>query len=311
MQSARSLFFASISLVTLTCITTFQPQSLAAGRQQIFPQSTNVIQARRLGAAGVAASIVSSQGTNRGLLINSVNPNSLAARMGLAAGDVLLNLNSRVVDSGSQADRILSETASGNLRCVFVRQGASGLQLYNLSTAYTNSSPPAATTNIASAAASSSSQTRQPAARSGGDDGVAAVPAVEGYMVDLVNADRHKEGLPSLSSSSAISGVARAYALDMIKRGFKGHVDPEGRDPTARGAAAGLSCQLGENFGWTTGMSATAGAAKINKDMMAEPAGDPNNHRGNILNGKYGSIGCGAAMNSKTGELIIVEDFSL
>jgi len=275
-----------------------------AATRQIFTRSAQVLSSRYLGANGVAAYIVSSQGTNTGLLINEVAPNGLAARVGMGPGDVLLNLNSHVVDSASQADRILSEAATGNLRVVFARQGGSGLQLYNLSTPYTNQAPPAA---IAGVASSSSSRRPSPKAK---QEVPTELPQVEAYVAELVNADRQKYGLPPLSVSSAISDVARTFARDMAKRGFKAHIDPEGRDPSARGYAAGLTFQLGENFGWSAGMSYTEGCNKINNDMMAEPPDDPHNHRGNILNPTYGSIGCGAAVSARTGELIVVQDFA-
>ena len=278
-------------------------KSLAATRQ-IFTRSSQSLTSRYLGASGTAAYIVSSQGSNSGLLINDVNPGSLAARVGMSAGDVLLNLNSHVVDSSSQADRILSEAATGPLRVVFVRQGGSGLQLYNTSVAYTNQAPAA---TVASAVPSSSSQKATSKAQ---QEVPTSLPQVEAYIAELVNADRQKYGLPPLAVSSAIADVARTFARDMAKRGFKGHIDPEGRDPSARGAAAGLTCQLGENFGWTAGMSYTAGCDKINNDMMSESPDDPHNHRGNILNPNYGHIGCGVAVSARTGEMIVVEDFA-
>jgi len=291
-------------LIAICAGGTISLKGFAATRQQIFTRATHVLPSRFLGATGVAAYIVSAQGTNSGLLISEVTPNGLAARIGIAPGDVLLNLNSRVVDTASQADRILSEAASGPLRCVFARQGGSGLQLYNLSTTYTNQSPPR---TVATSASSSPSAISAPSRR---EDRAAALTQVEAYIAELVNADRQKYGLPSLAVSSSIAEVARTFAEDMTKRGFKSHIDPEGRDPTARGAALGLTIQLGENFGWSSGMSYTDGCKKINNDMMSEPPDDPSNHRGNILNPKYASIGCGAAVSARTGELIVVEDFA-
>jgi uncharacterized protein YkwD len=305
LQRTETSLALCLLLMAICAGGTLTLKSFAATRQQIFTRATHVLPSRYLGASGVAAYIVSAQGTNSGLLISEITSNGLAARIGMAAGDVLLNLNNRVVDTASQADRILSETPSGQLRCVFARQGGSGLQLYTLSTNYQNQAPP---TTVASHASSSSSTTPSPPSR--GEDRTAALTQVEAYIAELVNADRQKYGLPSLSVNSSISEVARAFAEDMAKRGFKGHVDPEGRDPTARGAAAGLTFPLGENFGWSAGMTYTDGCKKINNDMMAEPPDDPNNHRGNILNSKYTSIGCGAAVSARTGELIIVEDFA-
>jgi uncharacterized protein YkwD len=305
LQRTSSLLCLCLLMIAITIGGVLNLKGVAATRQQIFTRANHVIASRYLGASGVAAYIVSAQGTNSGLLLNDVSAGGLAARIGMAPGDVLLNLNSHVVDSASQADRILAETASGTLRCAFARQGSNGLQLYNLSTAYQNQAPPSlpfAFTATSPSPTKSSSNAHK--------DTLTSLPQLESYLAELVNADREKYGLAPLSYSSSIAEVARTFAQDMAKRGFKNHIDPEGRDPTARGAAAGLTIQLGENFGWSAGMNYTDGAKKCNNDMMAESPDDPTNHRGNILNPKYGSIGCGAAVSAKTGELIMVEDFA-
>jgi uncharacterized protein YkwD len=306
-QSSRTFCVGNLLKVVFFLLALSELRCFAATPRQIFPQSNQVMSSRLLGASGVAAYIVSSQGTNRGLLINQVTPSSVAARIGIAEGDVLLNLNNHVVDSASQADRILSDAPSGTLHCVFVRQGSNGLQLYNQAIVFTNISPGGSGSGT-SRAARPNAGFRAEQVRA--DQIKESIPKIESYVVEVVNADRRQFGLAPLQVHSAIGGVARAFAQDMAARGFKNHIDPEGRDPTARGKSQGLNIQLGENFGWSSGVSFTDGVNRINNDMMSEPPNDPTNHRGNILNPKYIAIGCGAAYSPRTGELIVVEDFA-
>jgi len=303
--SLTSIFIIS----TMIAFSTSHPGCIAGDtpQQQIFALSRVVASSDTLGVSGYSAYITSSQGNNRGLLLSAVVPGSLAALIGMSPGDVLLNLNSHVVESASAADQILSEIPSGLLKSTFVRPGAGGLQLYNQSTSYTNVGGARQSVNSANRIPRPSQQSRSEAKQS--LEGT--VPQVESYVIELVNADRQKFGLPALQVNSQIGQVARTYAQDMARRGFKAHIDPEGRDPTARGLAGGLHVQLGENLGWAIGGTPQELAKRIDDTMMAEPPNNPNNHRGNILNPLYVAIGCGAAFNQKTGELNVVEDFSM
>jgi uncharacterized protein YkwD len=307
-QTQSVLSFVSIFIISTITVFSISHLAVIAGntyQQQVFPLSRELASSSTLGVSGYSAYITSSVGNNRGLLLSAVVPGSLAARIGMSPGDVLLNLNSHVVENASTADRILSETPSGILKSTFVRPGAGGLQLYNQSTNYTN---------VGGARQSVSSQNRipRPSQQSHSEQKKsldAVLPQVESYVIELVNADRQKFGLPALQVNSQIGQVARTYAQDMATRGFKAHIDPEGRDPTARGLAGGLHVQLGENLGWAFGGTPQELAKRIDDQMMGEPPNNPNNHRGNILNPLYVAIGCGAAFNQKTAELNVVEDF--
>jgi uncharacterized protein YkwD len=297
----------SVCLVAIFLFIVLSANEVEAARQQIFAQG-GAGSSNRLGAEGQCAYIVSSQGQNRGILLSKVNGNGLASNAGMTEGDVLLNVNGHVIASFPDADRVLSDLASGVVKFTYARQGDTGLLLYSPSVRYTNPNPAPSRNN-------SIAHSSMPSPERSGKDRTASyesmIPQLEGYMVQLINADRSKYGLGSVGVSSSIAGVARDYAKDMAARGFRGHVDPEGRDPTARGRAAGLNFQLGENLGWFNGMSPEVEVKKIHEIMMSEPPDDPNNHRGNILNHRYGSIGVGIAFNPKTGEMNLVEDFAL
>jgi uncharacterized protein YkwD len=284
----------------------FMPSGASAARQQIFAQGGAGL-SNRLGAEGQSAYIVSSQGQNRGVLISKVYDNGLANSAGVAEGDVILNVNGHVLSSFSDVDRVLSDLPSGIVKFTYARQGGNGLLLYSPSVRYTNPHPsPSQSTSVAH----SSMPTKPQSAKDRIAKMEAMIPQLETYMIQLINADRSKYGLGSVGASSAIAGVARDYAKDMATRGFRGHYDPEGRDPTARGHAAGLTFQLAENLGWFNGMSPEVEVKKIHEMMMNESPDDPHNHRGNILNPKYGSIGVGIAFNQKTGEMNLVEDYA-
>lgn len=72
---------------------------------------------------------------------------------------------------------------------------------------------------------------------------------------DRVNAVRKDARLEALGWDAALAEIAAAMSADMAERGFFGHVDPDGRDPTARAAQAGVECRrpTGPNR-WRTGV---------------------------------------------------------
>jgi len=73
----------------------------------------------------------------------------------------------------------------------------------------------------------------------------------------LVNIERQKYGLKSLSYDNALADIARFHSEDMAKRKFFSHVNPDGQDHTARALDEGYKCEnqignmiygLGENL---------------------------------------------------------------
>ncbi|MFN2385678.1 MAG: CAP domain-containing protein [Thermoanaerobaculia bacterium] len=65
--------------------------------------------------------------------------------------------------------------------------------------------------------------------------------AVIQEMLDRVNAERRKAGLPALRLHPSLSRAARRHAEDMLARSFYGHETPEGRTPLDRVKASGYS----------------------------------------------------------------------
>ena len=147
------------------------------------------------------------------------------------------------------------------------------------------------------------------------------------------NRVRRVHGRSALGWHGGLARVARAYSRDMERRGFFGHVDPDGRDPTERAAAAGVTCRrstgpsswregVGENLArdglyrrYTETRSASgtrrtddwytrdALARAVVEAWMESPG-----HRRNLLDGGYRAEALGVAFTS-SGEVYVTQAF--
>lgn len=121
----------------------------------------------------------------------------------------------------------------------------------------------------------------------------AALSAADQRVIELVNGERAKVGLPALSFSGPLTTSARNYAGYMASANFFGHVGPDGSTLVTRNGAAGYGSYtfLGENLaaGQTTPEAAMAG-------WMASPG-----HRANILSPNAREIGVGLATGGSYG----------
>ena len=63
----------------------------------------------------------------------------------------------------------------------------------------------------------------------------------EGQVLDLVNAERARTGLPALRLSPQLTASAEAYALTMAEGSFVAHVGPDGSTLVTRNEAAGYA----------------------------------------------------------------------
>ncbi|HUI42502.1 MAG TPA: CAP domain-containing protein [Terriglobia bacterium] len=129
-------------------------------------------------------------------------------------------------------------------------------------------------------------------------------------MFELLNRDRSNPAYTAetggqaapLRWSAGLAAVARAHSEEMLKAGYFGHVDREGRSPGTRVKAAGIPWQtVGENI---AGYGSVAGA---NAAFMREPAHEEN-HRAIILSRKYTEVGVGI-VKAPDGSYYITEDF--
>lgn len=126
----------------------------------------------------------------------------------------------------------------------------------------------------------------------------ANVTTAEKNAVELMNADRRANGLSDLKVSSAVTAVARSHAQDMVNRKFFSHSNPDGKTPSDRLKAAGISYSaVGENIAENTSVQAA-------ETSFMNSSG----HRANILNSNYTTVGIGVAYDS-AGNVYVVQDF--
>lgn len=71
------------------------------------------------------------------------------------------------------------------------------------------------------------------------------VSELEQRIHELISIERQNLRLPVLKLDSRLSDIARGHSRDMAVRHFIDHVNPEGKDPTKRGRAAGYECKGG------------------------------------------------------------------
>lgn len=124
------------------------------------------------------------------------------------------------------------------------------------------------------------------------------VTADQKLAVELLNADRAKNGLSALKTNSQLTSLAGNYAQDMIDRNFFAHNNPEGLTPFDRMKNAGISyTYAGENLA-------------INNNVTAAETAFMNSsgHKANILNKNYTEVGVGVRYNSN-GSAYVVQEF--
>jgi uncharacterized protein YkwD len=121
---------------------------------------------------------------------------------------------------------------------------------------------------------------------------------LEARMLEMVNAERAKQGLKPLAPDPQLAEVARAHSRDMFARGYFSHVTPAGKDPFDRmreGKVAFLTA--GENLALAPTLP---GAHQV---LMNSPG-----HRANVLRPQFGRLGVGVLDGGSHG-LIITQDF--
>lgn len=118
-------------------------------------------------------------------------------------------------------------------------------------------------------------------------------PGAEAQMLDLVNEERRRQRLKPLVRDASLDDVARAHSIDMLKRGYFGHVTPDGRTPSDRMRVSGVRFgSAGENL-------ALAPTVSLAHQGLMESSG----HRANILGPDFGRVGIGAARADGRGRM--------
>lgn len=119
----------------------------------------------------------------------------------------------------------------------------------------------------------------------------------ETEMLSLVNRERSKEGLSSLTLDPSLRSLARTYAATMLKGGFFSHYDREGRSPFQRMDQVGIPyLSAGENLA----LAPTTELAM--QGLMNSPG-----HKANILSKNFGHVGIGVMDGGIYGKMFVQE----
>ena len=103
-------------------------------------------------------------------------------------------------------------------------------------------------------------------------------------VLELVNAERAKQGLSALTWDSSLAAVAEAHSLDMAQNNFFSHTNLKGQSPFDRIKAFGISYSYAaENI---------AAGQKTPESVMNSWM-NSEGHRKNILNGNLTRLGVG------------------
>lgn len=109
-------------------------------------------------------------------------------------------------------------------------------------------------------------------------------------VLRLVNTERQKNGLSSLSLDTSLSNVALTHSKDMHDNGYFSHTNLSGESPFDRLKKAGISYQsAGENIA----AGQTTPSAVVNSWMNSD------GHRKNILSSSYNKMGLGYYKGTK------------
>lgn len=114
--------------------------------------------------------------------------------------------------------------------------------------------------------------------------------SVEQQVLNLVNEERSKSGLPSLEMDTAISKVANLKSEDMRDSNYFNHASPTYGSPFDMMKSFGISYRYaGENIA-----AGQPSADAVMKSWMNSPG-----HKANILNKNYTHIGIGHVTGGK------------
>lgn len=116
-------------------------------------------------------------------------------------------------------------------------------------------------------------------------------------MLDRVNSERRRQGLPRLAPSAALDRIAQAHAEDMLERSYYGHKSPDGLTIRERALRGGYRLRfVGENI--------ASGQSTVDEVMDGWMASDE--HRPNILSKVYTEAGFGLAIGKNKGGVQII-----
>lgn len=116
-----------------------------------------------------------------------------------------------------------------------------------------------------------------------------AVSSYEQKVVELVNVERQKAGLPALKLDTAISNVARTKSKDMATNNYFAHQSP------TYGSAGDMLTKFG--IRWSAWGENIASGQRTPESVVTAWMNSPG-HRANIMSTNFSRIGVGYATNS-------------
>ncbi|WP_416730724.1 CAP domain-containing protein [Fictibacillus sp. JL2B1089] len=144
-------------------------------------------------------------------------------------------------------------------------------------------------------AAPQQEQAKAPAEAAPKAEAGAELTAQEQQMLDLVNQEREKQGLPALKADPELTKVARVKAKDMIDNNYFDHNSPTYGSPFDMMKKFGVEYNTaGENL---AGNSSVDGA---HTSLM-----NSQGHRENILKSEYTSVGIGVVDGGQYGKMFV------
>lgn len=119
----------------------------------------------------------------------------------------------------------------------------------------------------------------------------------EKRMLKLINREREKLGIKSLSENSRLTDAARKHAQDMVTRGYFSHYTPEGLSPFDRLAR--------ENIAYSSAAENLAFAPEV--DLAVSGLMKSEGHRKNILDPTFHNVGIGVIDAGIYGKMFVQE----
>ncbi len=123
---------------------------------------------------------------------------------------------------------------------------------------------------------------------------------MERDLLAVINQERASHGLPAVSPSSGLTGLARTHSAEMARLNLLTHASAMGKTLTDRLTDAGvLFSANGENVA----QSWSAAAEAIHQSFMNSPG-----HRANVLNRDFDEVGIGI-VRGRSNVYFVTEDF--
>lgn len=151
---------------------------------------------------------------------------------------------------------------------------------------------PNVTTNTSTQTSTNATTTNVPSAPT---QTTTNVTAEEKEMVELINAERKKQGLQPLTINNEMTKVARLKVKDMIDNNYFSHQSPTYGSPFDMLKKYGISYRTaGENI------AGNQTVQKAHTSLM-----NSTGHRANILNSQYTEVGIGIVNGGPYGKMFV------